>query len=690
MRIDLNCPAEIARAELEEEGVRLILTNLSDRGVDSCEATVRLLDREGKELGRAVHRARALKGRPRSAFSMEVPVQMPEGVDRAEATLDKVWFQDNDVWRRSAGRETEYEPNTLPAGNDLNALRYVAGDGAEGFPSQQAAVWVCVCGRANGNGDVVCARCRRRKETIFQLYNREAVLRQVNQRERQLELQTRSAREETAQMQRQREEAWDARRHRRRAWRRGVALGLGICALGAAIWFAGIPGFRLWQADRALREDRLEEARDTLISLGDFPGAQARLTEAEQRIARQQGEIAAADPAAFDQETMTELARRLREQGDGEADGELADRVTLARARALLDGGEAEKAEALLASLPEGLEGRAELARDCVFARAEAALAGEKYEQARDLYRSLGDYPGAAAQAEEAVYRLGLRQMEQGEYDQAMETFGSIPDVHDSGELILQCWYLKGYTLENQGELEKARLAYLQAGEYEDAAHRAVAIRWRQAEAALAAEDYETALPLYRELDGQEDAREKWLRCATALARAAYKKKDYETAAAYLTDLPEDTRDTRQIRTRALYLGAKAAEKRGELIHAIEMIEKVADYGDAKRTIRSWRLIWARQELEAGHYARAREILEPLDAQYQVTRMREEIDRAEAAAQAAETEAAETAGPGEGTETAPEPAGTGESPSAEPTAAAGVVATETADPEKPEDGGEPD
>ena len=669
MRIDLNCPAEIARAELEEEGVRLILSNLGDRGVDSCEATVRLVARDGKELGRTVHRARALKGRPHSAFSMGVPMQMPEGVDRVEATLDKVWLEDNDVWRRAAGREVEYEPNTLPAGNDLNALRYVAGDGAEGFPSQQAAVWVCVCGRANGNGDVICARCRRRKETIFQQYNREAVLRQVNQRERQLELQTRTAREETAQMQRQREEAWDAKRQRRRAWRRGIALGLGACALGAAIWFAGIPGFRLWQADRALQEGRLEEARETLTALGNFPGAESRLTEAEQRIARQQGETAAADPAAFDQETMTELARRLREQGDGEADENLADRVTLAQARALLDGGEAEKAEALLATLPEELEGREALARDCVFARASAALEGGEYEQARDLFRSLGDYPGAAEAAEEAVYRLGLRQMEQGEYDLAMETFASIPGVHDSGELISQCWYLKGYTLENQGELEEARLAYLQAGEYEDAAHRALAIRWRQAEAALAAEDYETALPLYKELDGQEDAREKWIRCATALARAAYKLKDYETAAEYLADLPEDTRDTRQIRTRALYLGAKAAEKRGETVHAIEMMEKVADYGDARRTIRTWRLAWARQELEAGHYAQAREILAPLDAQYQVTRMREEIEKAEAEAlaaeQAAEAETAETEEAGEDAETA------------EPAAAAGVLATET-------------
>ena len=52
MRIDLNCPAEVVSTELiREEGdwVRLILMDLTERGIDSCEATVRLLNREGEE-----------------------------------------------------------------------------------------------------------------------------------------------------------------------------------------------------------------------------------------------------------------------------------------------------------------------------------------------------------------------------------------------------------------------------------------------------------------------------------------------------------------------------------------------------------------------------------------------------------------------------------------------------------------
>ena len=269
MRVDLNCPAEIAAVEIrrEEDCVRLILMDLADRPIDSCEATVRIRNREGEEIAREVHRARALRGRPHIAFSMTVPMEIPEGAESAEATLDKVWFEDRDVWRRSPAAEKEYESNRLEPGNELNALRYVAGEGAVGFPSQQADLWVCVCGRPNGNGETVCARCRRQREMIFRQYSRGAVLSRVSQRERQLDLETRGAREETARLQRLREEEYNRKREIRRKWRRGLLTAAALLALAAGIYWGGLPAWRLYTADRAMQEDRLEEARETLTAL---------------------------------------------------------------------------------------------------------------------------------------------------------------------------------------------------------------------------------------------------------------------------------------------------------------------------------------------------------------------------------------------------------------------------------------
>ena len=639
MRIDLNCPAEVVSTELiREEGdwVRLILMNLTERGIDSCEATVRLLNREGEEKGRTVHRARALRGRPHSAFTMMVPAELPEGTVRAEATLDKVWFEDRDVWRRNPALETEYESNLLPPGNDLNALRYVAGNSAVGFPSQQASLWVCVCGRPNANGDAYCVRCRRQKELIFQQYNRNEVLRQVSQRERQLDLETRGAREETARLQRLREEEY----HRKQlcADRRKKLLAALICALAAAalcLW--GIePALRLWSADSAIREGRLEDAKETLTGLRHFPGAEGLLAEAELQTARRDGETAAENPDAFSEEQMAEMAALLRGKGDGAADDQLADRIDLSRAKALLKAGKPEEAETLLRELPETLEGRGGLLNDCTWARAEKALQAHEYETARKLFESLGDYPGAAEKALEAQYESALMLMEAGEYDAAIAAFSGIPDYLDCRELIRRCYYLKGLVLESQGEAEAARAAYLSAESYEDSAERAQAIQWRQAEAFYAAKDYASALVIYREMDGYEDAREKWITCALELARAAYKQKEYAEAAAYLEDLPEDTREIRQIRTRGWYLGAKAAAERGELEEAISMMEKVSTYSDAMRCIRTWRMELARQRMNEGRFDEAKKLLEPVADNYQVKQLIREIEEKEAAAGQAE------------------------------------------------------
>ena len=628
MRVDLNCPAEIAAVEIrrEEDCVRLILMDLADRPIDSCEATVRIRNREGEEIAREVHRARALRGRPHIAFSMTVPMEIPEGAESAEATLDKVWFEDRDVWRRSPAAEKEYESNRLEPGNELNALRYVAGEGAVGFPSQQADLWVCVCGRPNGNGETVCARCRRQREMIFRQYSRGAVLSRVSQRERQLDLETRGAREETARLQRLREEEYNRKREIRRKWRRGLLTAAALLALAAGIYWGGLPAWRLYTADRAMQEDRLEEARETLTALGGFPGAEERLAETERRILRRDGAMAAENPEAFPGEEAARLAAALRETGE-EADSALADRVDLARAGAILKAGEAEAAEALASGLPEGLSGREQLILDCRFARGEAALAANEHARAREIFEALGDYPGAAEKAKEARYEGALADLEEGKYDEAAAAFAALGDYQDSRELIPRCHYLKGVTLEEAGEAEAARLAYLEAGEHEDAPARAAAIRWSQAEAALAAEDYEAALPLYREMDGYEDARDKWIQCATELARKAYREREYTAAAAWLEDLPEDTRTTRQIRTRAYYLGAKAAANRGETEKAIEMMEKVSDYGDARKNIRNWRIALAKEKADAGQYAEALEILAPVAENYQAGQLIKEIEK---------------------------------------------------------------
>ena len=136
MRIDLNCPAEILGIELPREELpyaTLGLLNLDDRVIVSCEVTLKLKKREGEEAARTVHRARSLSGRPHGVFSMTVPIEAAEGAVSAEATLDKVWFEDNDVWRRNAATWPGMPPSAFPAS------RPGCGSASAGGPTTTAA-----------------------------------------------------------------------------------------------------------------------------------------------------------------------------------------------------------------------------------------------------------------------------------------------------------------------------------------------------------------------------------------------------------------------------------------------------------------------------------------------------------------------------------------------------------------------
>jgi len=632
MKIDLSCPAEILAAappEKEQPCCVLTLFNLADRTIVSCEATIRMRDAQGEETGRAVHRARALNGKPHSAFRMTVPAEPCEGTVSAEAVVDKVWFEDNDVWRRATGNEIEYTPNALPPSNGLNALRAVAGETAVGFPSQQVGLWVCVCGRPNPNTANLCARCRRQKDFIFAQYNRETVERELYRRERRLDLQSRSAREEDAVLQRRREEEYNLRRAR--ASRRKKLITALVCAvaLAAGTVFGVIPSLRLRGAVRAMGSGDYALAEETLLSLGSFPGAAEALADCRLRAARRDARESETP------ETLRGAAAALREQaaGAGTAAGgqtaetkedlRLANEADFRRAKLMLEAGETDAAEQLFVSLPEDWPGRAEQLMRCVYQRAEEALGRKDYDRARTLYLSLGEWGDAEEKANLCVYEPALTMIENGAYDEAIAALRQISGYADSAELIRKSFYLKGYTLENSGEADAAREAYLAAGDYEDAAERASAILLAKADGLAELQNWEEAIPLYRQLDGYADARDKLVAASVALARKAYRSRDYLRAAEVLDALPEDaeTAEVTDLRTRALYQGGKAAAKRGEYTEAIALMERIPGWRDAANLAKSWKYALAQSLVKEKKWEEAVVLLEQLEGYRQANRL---------------------------------------------------------------------
>ena len=178
MKIDLTCPVELwhyALPTADYPVCRLQLFNLTEQTVSSVQAVFSCFDGEGLLLSRQVERVSRLDGQPRSAFEMQADIDSGAQAAGMDFSVEKVWFSDGTVWRHSSDSVAEYTPNRLPAGQRLTVLRSLAGADALGFPSDQGAVWMCVCGRPNAAGEDTCRRCGRSKRDVFTSFNEATV-----------------------------------------------------------------------------------------------------------------------------------------------------------------------------------------------------------------------------------------------------------------------------------------------------------------------------------------------------------------------------------------------------------------------------------------------------------------------------------------------------------------------------------
>ena len=152
----------------------------------------------------------------------------------------------------------------------------------------------------------------------------------------------------------------------------------------------------------------------------------ARETEAERLF--ESGAYAAA--LTLYEELEDEDAAALCRQRLREAD--------YAEAERLVKAGDYQGAEALLNPLGNYRESAA-LLRDCAFLRAGALAAAGEAEQARELYLSLGDYPGCVEALKELVPALYARAMalaKAGELERATALWTECGDYQDSAKLL--------------------------------------------------------------------------------------------------------------------------------------------------------------------------------------------------------------------------------------------------------------
>ena len=486
-----------AVAQEDYPACELMLFNLSDKLVVSCEVTLILQDGEGKETDRLIYRAHDLEGRPRTPFTMAVPVE--EGVKPAayEVVIEKVWYDDNDVWRRGKMQLTEYTSNALPNGRSLEMLRFVAGSNAVGYPEEQEGVWVCVCGRPNPLYAHTCVRCQRNREQVFAQFNTEAIEKIATQRDQQLSLKAKAAREDASRLQLEREQQHDLQQKKRRKTVKIVVLC--VVAAGAAygVIFHGVPYLRYRSAVSAFQQGQYAEAQTAFADMGAY-------ADAEDYVLRCRYEGAKQQLVEGTQESLTQAAETFRALGDYEDSAAQAQEADYQRGKLLLAGGDSEGASALFTALngyrdsEEQLKACAYLDASRLLARgllpavsgygvsverltagaylgASSAFQQGQYAEAQTAFEALGDYSDAADKVTEAVYQQGRAALAESDWDTALDKLGQTAGYEDTDALFVKAHYGKGQALEAAGSYAEAGEHYLAAGDYEDAATRATA-----------------------------------------------------------------------------------------------------------------------------------------------------------------------------------------------------------------------
>ena len=575
MNIDLSCPVELWHFKLPTVNspvVRLNLFNLADKAVTSLQAALFCFDKDDQQFARQVERVNGLSGEPRSAF--EVLIESDDGhlAFRMDFIIEKVWFQDGTVWRRGAGETSEYKDNRLEPSRQLDLLRQLAGHDALGYPSDQGAVWVCLCGRPNAASATVCQRCGREKHGQFTTYHKAAIETMIYKMDAEMEEKAHAARIEASRMQEERDKK-EIRRKKR--VRRGVTALVTLALLGAgAFAFVnyGLPAWNYYQAEQALNNNQYDLAKEQFLALEDYQNASDMAKEADYRKAARflnNGNVTAIKSAE-------DLFSSLLDYKDSR------DRFSAARykrAGILVSGADYAQAVELYDSL-SGYEDSEERSRAARYAWAKALMEELNYVSAREKLQALSDYQDAEALAEDCLYLPALNHLANDEFEQAEQLLLQLPERQTAQLKLQETYYLWGESLFKAREFENAAQKFLAAGDYRDAFRRASECLYEPALKLLADGEYEKAKAFLDQILAYRDSALLSQQASYNLGLAESENEDYLKAAEHLEQAPDVPEAVELLRSVHYNLG-EAAIERGEFAQAAEYFAQAGDYEDA-------------------------------------------------------------------------------------------------------------
>ena len=608
MKIDLTCPVEVLRCRLNDDdhhAADVTLNNLSKKEVTSTEVTLILHMREEEENTRVLFRAHDLHAQPGDPYTFQVPLPSNAGTpDKIEVMIEKIWYDDATVWRRGKAPMTEYEPNALSAGRELEKLRYVAGRQAVGYPEEQEHVWLCVCGRPNAYASDRCAHCGNTREEVFRLYSKESVQAYIQEQETRLKAQSRAAVETSNRRQQAREAAWEQKKKVRRRWLTACLVLLILAGIGYLTVFHALPYVRYRQAVSALESGAYDEAITAFEKMNPYRDSADMLTRAYYSRARD----ALADA---DMDTLLEIRETFQSLGTYLDSATLLKQADYQRAELLLGDGHTSDAMELFESLGS-YKDSASRVTECNYIKAGEMQSSGDYEAAMAVFEALGEYQDSTEKARACRLAAAEAALEQENPDHALELLPDSLITEDASQLRQRAHYQIGQRLYDAGEMVQAGQEFLKAGDYTDAADRARLCIYTPASQAMAERDYLTAADMFASIPGYQDADELYLQCLYLAAKDALKDTEYKRATSLLSQLPADYEDTDTLRKECVYRPAVAALERGAYEEALNAFLSLGEYSDCPRMVQRTRYAWAEALVKEGKLQEAISLYETL------------------------------------------------------------------------------
>ena len=608
MRIDLSCPVEMWHCKMptaESPYLAMQIYNLSDMEVNSVQICVLCFDQEGEQFARHVERVQGIEIPARHAYELTLAVEEAIEAQDLEIIIQKAWFVDGTVWRKGSAPSLEYTPSPILQSDQLRVMQELAGPDAACFPSDQGAVWVCVCGRANAARDDQCRRCRRDKHELFTKLNEAAVEKIIITRQNILEEQQRLQRQEARKAAQEKEAREKRRRRIRRIIITTVILVLVLGGLAYGVYFHGIPYYRYRQATRALESGQYDSAKEQFLSLDDYRDSREMAKECDYQAAL----------SALRGGTYTSLRAAwsgFDALGDYQDSESRAQEARYIYAEKLLAAGSYQEAIALYDQVASYSDARMKR-NQALYDWAVQQMNDGDYESAREKFLSLGAYQSAETNARECLYLPALAAME-SEPEKAIELFGSLGDYRDSALKMQAACYAAGDQYYRQQDYDTAASFFLQAGDYSDAYRRAVGCLYTPALNLFNSGDYLAAAEMLEKISGYQDSKEILAKCYYNLGLTLLEEKAYDGARGYFESAADILPEAEEARKESIYLPALDLLKNGLEADALTLFSSIPGYKDADAY--ASRLLYERSQasLKTEDYAAAIQALEQLNS----------------------------------------------------------------------------